>query len=99
MSIKEFIEWGIYDELDPGNPERGDVQAALICQTIYHMLRGKKSKPKPLKDFLLNFHIPEKKSVKELKTKFTFWKTMFDAQQKRKKKREDKLKEKLKDKK
>lgn len=55
MPYAEFRKWCIYDyELDPGEPWRGDAQAALIAQT-YHNMNVKRHQMKPLSAFLLKF--------------------------------------------
>lgn len=51
MSSREFAEWQAYYRHDPFGLNRGDYQAAMICWTVYNMLRGKAA-ALPLSEFL-----------------------------------------------
>lgn len=48
ISSTDFLEWKIYEELEPFAAERADYHAAHIVQAITRM-------DKPLRDFLLPF--------------------------------------------
>jgi hypothetical protein len=54
MTAKQFIEWGLYAQMDPFGDVRGDIQAASIVQMVFNMAVSAKDR-KPLKDFLLKF--------------------------------------------
>jgi len=75
MTSAEFGEWLVYDQMSPGDPERGDLQAAVVAMTIANAHKGKKGKPFEIKDFLLRFkdRRPVAKTPKELKIKLTSW--------------------------
>jgi len=75
MSSAEFGEWLAYDQMNPGEPERGDLQAAMIAMVVANAHKGKKGKPFEIKDFLLKFKdsAPVQKSAQEIKTKLTSW--------------------------
>lgn len=63
MSSREFTEWLEYDRLSPGEPERGDVQTALLCSVVANFLKAR-GKAFAIKDFLLDFE-PVTQSSKE----------------------------------
>jgi len=62
MTAKQFIEWGLYAQLEPFGAERADIQAASIAQMVFNMAVAGKDR-KPLKDFVLRFEgtVEEKK--------------------------------------
>lgn len=55
ITWKQFIEWRIYDELEPFGEERGDARSAQIAQALWNIARDVKKNPKgwPLSDFIL----------------------------------------------
>lgn len=55
MPSSEFEEWKILYQIEPFGDKRGDIQAALIAQTVANMLRDPKAKAYPLDMFLLSF--------------------------------------------
>ena len=63
-----------YESLSPGEPERSDLQTALVACTMANVMRGKKGRPFQIKDFLLKFDLPERKSAEEIKMKLALWK-------------------------
>jgi len=71
---REFGEWTAYESLSPGEPERSDLQTALVACTVANVMRGKKGRPFRIKDFLLKFDLPERKTVEEIKMKLALWK-------------------------
>jgi len=75
MSSAEFGEWLAFDLISPGEPERSDLQAAVIAMTVANAHKGKKKKPFALDDFILKFksRMPTKKTAKEIKMKLTSW--------------------------
>ena len=85
MSSREYAEWIAFERNSPGEPERGDLQAALISCSIARF-SGAKKKYK-IDDFLLKFSGPVRKTIEELKVKFTFWKNMLNASNKMKQKK------------
>ena len=63
-----------YESLSPGEPERSDLQTALIACTMANVMKGKRGRPFQIKDFLLKFDLPERKTVEEIKMKLALWK-------------------------
>ena len=55
MSSEEFVYWQAYASIEPFGDQRGDLQAAIIAQTIANRHRGPKEQQYQLKDFLPNF--------------------------------------------
>ncbi len=88
ISSKEFGEWIAFESTSPGYPERGDLQAALVSCSIARFSGAKKKYN--INDFLLKFGGPVRKSIEELKVKFTFWKSMMNASNKMKQKKKKK---------
>ena len=97
ISSKEFAEWMAYEQLSPGYPEREDAQAAVVAQTVYNMMRAK-GRARPLKDFLLNFRVPERRPAEEMMMTLLSWAKAMNARRKRllekKARREEKRKKK-----
>lgn len=73
MSSKEFGEWIAYDGIDPGDPSRSDLRAALIACTVANTVKAK-GRPYEIKQFLLRFDLPGRKTMQEVKTKLLAWK-------------------------
>lgn len=71
MSSKEFAEWRAFDITSPGEPERSDLQAALVSHVIANVNRDKKKRARPfaLSDFLLRFDVKERQHHSVLKAK------------------------------
>jgi len=74
ISSKEFGEWQAYEAIDPGDPERSDLRAALISCTVANSMKGKKGRPFQVKDFLLKFETAERKTMQDVKMKLLAWK-------------------------
>ena len=76
ISSSEFAEWRVFDSIDPGEPRRSDIQAALISMIIANAHRTK-GRAFELEDFLLRFGEKERKfpTAKELKLKMQSWLT------------------------
>ena len=56
MSAREFLYWQIFATLEPIGAERGDVQAAIIAQTIANRHRSPEHEnPYKLSDFMLDY--------------------------------------------
>lgn len=87
ISSSEFVEWCVYDAMNPGEPERGDFRAAQICAAIINSLRAK-GDPIKVEDCLLKFKEVDsdarRASPDEIKSKLLIWKAMHEAAQKRK---------------
>ena len=81
MSSREFGEWMAFDYLSPGEPERGDWNAAMVAHTIYDAHRTRKMKKYDIKDFLLQFSPKRivRKTAKDIKMKLLAFKGMMDA--------------------
>ena len=54
MTAREFVEWGVYYQLDPWGGERGDLQAAIVASTVANCNRTK-GRAYKLTDFMLKF--------------------------------------------
>lgn len=54
---RQFVEWQIFDELEPSAAEQANYNAAHIVQTLWHIARDAKKYPNgwPLGDFVLAF--------------------------------------------
>jgi len=77
VSSKEFVDWMAYELIEPSEPKRSDIQAALICTIIANAHRAK-GKAFTIEDFLLEFGKEEKETrrfptAKELKLKMQSW--------------------------
>lgn len=56
MSIRQFLEWRAYFDLEPFGEERADLRSAHIVQTLVNIRRGEARKPAvALKDCTLSF--------------------------------------------
>jgi len=87
ISSREFGEWMAYDEISPGDPERADLRAALISCTMANVMKTKKGRPLQIKNFLLKFDLPARKTAEEVKAKLLSWKAgLVGAVKKEKKK-------------
>jgi len=81
MSSREFTEWEAFNRISPGEPERSDLQSALICMVIANMLKGRKGRTFEIGDFLLRFK-PKKvqaRTQREIRLKFEQWRAMHQA--------------------
>ena len=81
MTSSEFAEWLAYDQISPGEPERGDLRSALVASVIANSQKGK-GRPYSISDFLLKFKTgkPTRKSAQEIKTKLKSWLSMYKSQ-------------------
>jgi hypothetical protein len=81
IDSSEFLEWMVYESMEPGEPIRGDYQAAMIACTIANANRTKKTREFKLKDFLLKFIKPRanRTEPQELKHKLKMWMTGHNA--------------------
>jgi len=90
IDAREFAEWMAYDSIEPGEPTRADMQAALIAATLANANRDPKKKPAPfeISDFMLKFHDEvqdtRRMSQKDIKKRLTIWKQGYTAQRKKK---------------
>lgn len=81
MDAREFAEWEIYDRcISPGEPERGDYQAALVAHIIAEAHKGKKGRKSKVEDFLLQFDAGSivRQDADTIKTKLMQWKGVND---------------------
>lgn len=77
ISSQEFVEWQAYARLDPFGSERGDVQAAVVAQTVANANRGPKTPAYKLEDFVLKFDQPDALSPEDLRAKVKAIHAMF----------------------
>jgi hypothetical protein len=93
VDSREFAEWLAYDSIEPGEPLRGDVRAAMIGMLIAETNRDTKKKPTPFKleDFMFRFGESDKDRMRrmrdETKQKLMIWKGMVGAGVKKEEKR------------
>ena len=87
INSKEFGEWLAYEEISPGDPERADLRAALISCTMANVMKAKKGKPLQIKNFLLKFDQPVRRTVEEVKAKLFSWKSSLAGAVKKEKKK------------
>lgn len=80
MSSAEFAEWQAYNRIEPGEPYRSDLRAALISQTIANFLKSKGPMFK-LEDFLLKFEQKKQQTVEEAKFRLRTFFTQFMKKQ------------------
>ncbi len=76
--------WLAFDQISPGYPERGDLQAARICEVISGVHTTKRSRLRPLTDFLLRFG-PKKvvrQTAQVIKMKLLAFKASFEEARK-----------------
>lgn len=80
MSSEEFLEWLAYDRMSPGEPERGDAQAALTAMVIANSNRKPGTAPYKLQDFLLSFDSPQKEvsPAQVLRTQLETWRSIVN---------------------
>ena len=69
ISLRQFLEWKLYSDLEPFDEMRGDYRAARIAQTVANASRGPNTAAYGLTDFLI-YADPDapQKSEDELKT-------------------------------
>jgi hypothetical protein len=64
ISWTEFIEWMVFNEVEPFDPIRADMRAASVCATVANVNRDRKKRSRPFKseDFVLHWGdgIPQK---------------------------------------
>lgn len=92
MSSKEFAEWMAYDCICPLEPERGDLQAAVIACVVANYLKGPKGKLRKVEDFLVSKILKGKRTVpkENLKPKLLAWAAAHNATLKARRKKEKK---------
>lgn len=62
MPYRDFLEWRIYEQIEPFGDRRRDLQTGILAATLYNMWRGKNDKAKSAKDFMIDW---EKTSQRE----------------------------------
>jgi hypothetical protein len=55
MTAYQFLEWKVFEAMEPFGPEREDYRSAHIVQTISNAFRKRGTSAKKLEDFLLKF--------------------------------------------
>lgn len=78
MSSREFAEWVAFDRMNPGEPERTDLQTALIASVIANSNRGKKGKPYEMDDFMLKFQKRKPKTSHDVAVKLKAWMSQYN---------------------
>lgn len=90
MDSREFAEWMAYENIEPSEPQRGDLRTALICSVFTNLVRGlvgEKGKGPELKDFLLQFEpaVLEPVPYEKLEVKMKSWLHQMKNQQDKRK--------------
>lgn len=80
MSSEEFAEWVAFDRMSPGEPERSDLQSAMVASVIANSNKGKKGKPYGLDDFMLKFKKDDRVPVtgREIGVKLKSWLSQYN---------------------
>ena len=92
IDSREFTEWLAYDSIQPGEPTRSDVQAAMIAATLANVNRDPKKKAAPftISDFMPKYgqqeQDPRRMSQKEIKQRLSIWKKGYESNKKKGKK-------------
>ena len=80
----EFVQWQVYEELSPGEPERGDIQSALVASVVANAFRSGR-KAYRIQDFLLKFptalQLWGKGRTQIVTNKLKNWMALFKSQQ------------------
>jgi tRNA uridine 5-carbamoylmethylation protein Kti12 len=63
LTARQFINWEIYDAIEPFGQLREDYRTAQIVSLLYNVNRGKHDKAKSVEDFLLKFEEPQPKQT------------------------------------
>lgn len=60
----ELTEWRAYYTVEPFGPERDDIRAAIIAQTVYNaigpLVAGKRFRPESLDQFVPKFRLDDR---------------------------------------
>jgi len=99
ISSREFIEWLAYDSIDPGEPVRSDMNAAMISSIIANVNRDPKKRARPYepKDFMWDFEGKVRTApAKTIKMKLELWRQQYEHARTKAKLREEKVQAKLK---
>ena len=85
MSSRELTDWIAYNKRCPLEPDRGDIQAALIAWQVYNSATGRK-KLANLEEFILTFskNSSKRQSGKERMKALNRWSKQVNAQFQRK---------------
>ena len=83
MTSAEFGEWLAMEQIEPGEPIRGDYHAAMICHTLAMINRKKGHMPK-LKNYMLQYLMDTELELQlkpdaTLKQKLLGWKVLYEA--------------------
>ncbi len=52
MSAREFTQWEAFYLLEPFGDDRADLRNAILCSTIFNLLKGKKVTAKTPQEFM-----------------------------------------------
>jgi len=55
MSAEEFVEWMVFNELEPMSPVRIENCIATLSAVVANMFRGKGKRPASPSDFMVDF--------------------------------------------
>ena len=81
MSSREFAEWKAYNKISPGEPERSDLQTALMCMVYANVNKGRKGRAYTIQDFMLKFRPkkPVRRTAGEIAAKLKTWAAMHSS--------------------
>ena len=71
VSHREFLEWQIFERIEPFGEHRADLRAAMNACVMANAWKGKGAKTFTIDDFMLTFEEKEPRAVgtKELRAK------------------------------
>jgi hypothetical protein len=79
LSIDEFVQWMCFYSIEPFGEKRGDIQSAIIAQTMANIHRASDAKPYTVKDFIPEF-IERKPERQPLQHQISIWQAIVTAQ-------------------
>ena len=65
MTVQQFAEWRAYAEIEPFDETRADMRAGSVVQALFNIHRKKGKPAVRLKDCVLSFEPPRKRSPEE----------------------------------
>lgn len=85
MTWKQFLEWQMFETLEPFDETRADYRTAQIVTALLNINRRRGSRAKKIEDVVLLFGDSTKpkkeQSWKEQKNIAQFWVSLFNAQE------------------
>ena len=94
ISSREFVEWIAFESIDPGEPVRSDMNAAMVASIIANVNRDPKKRARPYepKDFMWDFEGRTRTApAKSIKMKLDLWRQQYEHARAKAKAREEKV--------